>query len=437
MSDHAAAMLERLSRRAEQAEVFEIDSESTSVGFEASKLKSFEVSQTGGLAARVMVEGRLGFAASGDLGALDRLAENAMDSARYGDAVNLRFPGADPGAAVNVYDERLAALPTDRLIEIGREIIDIISEAEPAALVSMELERQVRSTQVLNSNGADVPSRKSTLSITFRVERVQSEDVLLIYHYLSTANLNEDYRRAAESLAQSLRLAGRIATLRSGRMPVLFSPPGAVVLGLPLMLGLDGKHVHRGISPMAGKVGEQLFDEKLTLLDDPTLPGRPGSATHDDEGVRHRRAALIDKGKLQGYLYDLKTAAQAGVAPTGNGERSLFAPPSPSFSNLVVRAGTSPVKEIISGLDEALLVESPLGLGQGNVISGAFSNSLSLAFKIEKGEVVGRVKDVSIAGNVYEDLKSIAALSRETEWVYGGMQLPYILLPALSVVTKA
>ncbi len=92
--------------------------------------------------------------------------------------------------------------------------------------------------------------------------------------------------------------------------------------------------------------------------------------------------------------------------------------------------------EIIAGIDEGLLVESPLGLGQGNVISGAFSNNLSLAFKIKGGKIVGRVKDVSVAGNIYQDMQHIEALSSESEWVYGGIQLPYILLPELNVVTR-
>ena len=92
--------------------------------------------------------------------------------------------------------------------------------------------------------------------------------------------------------------------------------------------------------------------------------------------------------------------------------------------------------DIIAGIDEGLLVENALGLGQGNVISGAFSNSLSLAFKIEKGEIVGRVKDVSIAGNVYDLLQDVAAVSQETEWVYRSFSLPYILLPDVNVVAK-
>ena len=81
-------------------------------------------------------------------------------------------------------------------------------------------------------------------------------------------------------------------------------------------------------------------------------------------------------------------------------------------------------------------VEEVLGLGQGNVISGAFSNPLALAFKIEHGEIVGRVKDLSIAGNVYDLLKDVAAVSRETRWVYGSFCLPYLLLPEMNVIAK-
>jgi len=208
------------------------------------------------------------------------------------------------------------------------------------------------------------------------------------------------------------------------------------MLGLPLIHGLNGKNVYRGISPMAGQEGERIFDEKLTVVDDPTLDGRPGSSSHDDEGVPRRRNVLVDEGRLTGFIYDLKTAALASAEPTGNGERGLFSPPSPSFSNMVVANGETSVDDIIAGMDKGLLIETPLGLGQGNVISGAFSNNLSLAFKIESGEIVGRVKDVSVAGNVYQDLARIEALSLESEWVYGGIRLPYILLTQLNVVTR-
>ena len=241
----------------------------------------------------------------------------------------------------------------------------------------------------------------------------------------------------ARRLGDKLELAKQSADHQIGQMPVLFAPTGALVLGLPMMQALNGKNVYTGISPMAGKVGETLFDAKITVEDDATIDGKFGSAAYDDEGVAHRRNVLIQDGVLQGFLYDLKTAAQSGVESTGNGSRGLFSPPSPSPSNLVFGAGETPLADMIAGIDEGLLVENVLGLGQGNVISGAFSNSVSLAFKIEKGEIVGRVKDVSIAGNIYELLQDVAAVSQETEWVYRSLCLPYILLDDMNVVAAA
>jgi PmbA protein len=146
---------------------------------------------------------------------------------------------------------------------------------------------------------------------------------------------------------------------------------------------------------------------------------------------------LVEKGVLNGFIYDLKTAAMSGVESTGNGGRGLFNPPSPSGTNLILGAGETPLKDILAGIEEGILVEEVLGLGQGNIISGAFSNPLALAFKIEKGEIVGRVKDASIADNVYSVLKNVAAVSREQLWVYNELCMPYILIPEMNVVAKA
>ena len=430
-------MLDRLMQQAEQAEVFEIESEATKVGFEANQMKSFNVEETRGVAARVVVDGRIGFAASSDLDATDKVVANALESARHGDAIpTLHFPAPQPGPQVQVYDPELATLPTDRLIEMGKEIIATVLEADADAHVNVDLVRRVRETRVRNSAGTEIAVQKAPFSIGLVVERVRGDDVLIIFEEFSTAVKDEEYRACAQKIAEKLRLAKRASTLASARMPVLFSPSGTLALVLPTLEGLNGKNVYRGISPMAERVGETLFDAKLTLVDDPTLDGRPGSSSHDDEGVPCQRRALIENGTLRSFIYDLKTAAQAGVEPTGHGARGLFGPPGPSFSNLTLEAGETPLAEIIAGIEEGLLVEDVLGLGQGNITSGDFSNSLSLAFKIEGGEIVGRVKDVSIAGNVYQDLQQIEALSQETAWVQSGLRAPYILLPELNVVTK-
>ncbi len=430
-------ILKQLQTQADQAEVVSVQSESATIGFESNRLKHSQVEATTGLAVRVVKDGRLGFAASSDEAAVEKLVSNALESAAYGDEIPIAFPAHQPAPKVRTFDRAITELPIPRMVEMGQEIIELILQIEPDARVNVELERGVQHLSLRNQAGSDVSFQRSPLSLSFMVNRVKGDDVLMMFDALGTTVWEDGYLAFARRLGEKLELAKRSAAIQSGRMSVLFAPTGALVLGLPLMLGLNGKNVYTGISPLAGKVGRKLFDDKLTIVDDPTLDGKFGSASYDDEGVAHRRNVLVERGELKGFLYDLKTAAQSGVESTGNGSRGLFSPPGPSPTNLIFAAGEAPLADIMAGIDEGLLVENALGLGQGNVISGAFSNSLSLAFKIEKGEIVGRVKDVSIAGNVYELLQDVAAVSQETEWVYYNFSLPYVLLPEMNVVAKA
>jgi PmbA protein len=429
-------LLNRLMSQAEQAEVVEIESEDTMVGFEANRLKSSRVDETQGVAVRVVKNGRLGFSASSDRSAIDKLVTNALESAAYGDPVALRFPGAHDAPRVDTFDETISQLPVSGLVEMGQEMLDIILEAEPDAQISVELRRGVQHISLRNSAGTQIAFDRSPLSIQLEVARVRGDDVLLLFEMTGVTLWADEHRVRAQDLADRLRQAKTAATLRSGRMPVLFSPTGALALGLPLMLGLNGKNVYTRNSPMVGKLGEKLFDTKITVVDDATLHGRFGSAPYDDEGLAHRPVTLVQEGVLRSFFWDLKTAAQAGVDSTGHGSRGLFNPPSPSPTNLLIQAGETPLAEMLAGVKEGLLADVPLGLGQGNVISGAFSNNLGLAFKIENGEIVGRVKDVSIAGNIYDLLQDVSAVSQEVEWIYNNFRAPYILLPDMNVVAK-
>jgi len=429
-------ILKQLQTQAEQVEVVKIQSESTTVEYEANLLKSSKVEQTQGVAVRVVRKGRLGFAASSDEHALDRLVANALESAAYGDKIPLEFPAPVPPPAVKTYDPKIAEFPIPRLVEIGQEILDILLPIEPEARINIALNRGVNQFSLRNQAGAEIAFQRSPLSISIELSSVKEDDILILYDMLGTTIWEENYIGFVHRLADKLKLSKKLTRVHSGHMPVLFSPSGGLVLGLPLMVGLDGKNVFTGISPLIGKLGSELFDSKLTLVDDGTLDGKFGSAPYDDEGVAHRRNALIERGVLKGFYYDLKTALQSGTESTGNAARGLFNPPSPSVTNLVVEPDQTPLAEIIGGIENGVLVEDVLGLGQGNILSGAFSNPLGLAFKIEKGEIVGRVKNASIAGNVYDLLKDVAAISRETQWVFNNLSMPYMLLSDMNVVAK-
>jgi len=429
-------LIKKLKPLTEQAEVVQLANEQTTINFEANKLKSSKVEETRGIAVRVVRNGRLGFAASSDMNALDKLVTNVLESAVYGDVVPIQFPGAQAAQPVITYDSQINDLPISQLVGFGQEMVDYLLSIEPEARINVSLSRGIQHLSLQNQAGANASYDRTPFSVGIDLTRIEGDDVLIIYDTIGMTVWGDDVMAPARKLGQKLERSRKITPIRSGKMPVVFTPAGSLVLGIPMMAGVDGKNVFSGISPIKEKIGEKIFDEKITLLDDGTLDGRFNSAPYDDEGIPHQANVLVDRGVLQGFLYDLKTAALSGAKSTGNASRSLFTPPSPSPTNLILGAGTTPLAEMIAGIDEGILVEDVLGLGQGNVISGAFSNPLALAFKIEKGEIVGRVKNASIADNIYDCLKNVGAVSQEREWVYNQFFAPYILLPEMNVVAK-
>lgn len=435
-------LLVKLKSQAEQVEVVEIQSETTTVTYENNRLKSSQTEETTGTAVRVVKDGRLGFSASSDERAKEKLITNVLESATYGDQVPLSFPEKIPSLEVKAYDKKITNLSVSKMVEMGKEIVDTLLELNSDLQVNTRIIRGYRKFSLMNHAGLEETYQRSPLVVEVEIWRVKGDDVLVIWELSGKTLWEENYLAPARKIDKKLKLAEKSGEIKSGRMPVLFSPTGALALAFPIVSGFNGKMVYTGVSPVKDKVGEKIFDEKITMIDDPTLAGEYRSAPFDDEGVATRRNVLVEKGVLKSFFYDLKTAAQSGIESTGNAARSLFEPPRPYITNFIIESGMASYQDMIAGIDEGLLVEDVLGLGQGNIVSGAFSNTLSLAYKIEKGEITGRVKDVSIAGNIYDLLPNVAAVSQEKDWVCLGtynnynLSLPYILLDDMNVVAK-
>jgi PmbA protein len=234
-------ILKQLRAEAEQVEVVNVRSESTTIGFESNRLKNSQVEETSGVAVRVVKNGRLGFAASSDESATEKLVTNVLESAAYGDEIPMAFPTPQSAPAVTTFDRTIAELPIPRMVEIGQEIVDLILQIEPDVRVNAGIERGVQHISIRNQAGTEISFQRSPLSVAFEISRVEGDDILLMFDVMGTTVWEDNYLAFARRLGEKLELAKRSATIQSGRMPVLFAPTGALVLGLPLMLGLNGR----------------------------------------------------------------------------------------------------------------------------------------------------------------------------------------------------
>jgi PmbA protein len=429
-----AELLEQAGRRAEAADIVLKTDETTSLVFEAGRLKSTAHAQERGVNLRVVAGGRMGFSGTT---AEDPAAivESALASARVGEAVRVDLPPPAQLPAVATHYPRAAAASVSDLRQLGELVLARLGR--DGCQVNVTVERSLGSVRVANTAGVDASYDVTTVSLSAELTRVRGDDVLIVADHRAGADLFSpgELEAMVADMVQKIEWAGRTTTPPGGSLPVCFTPSGTSVLLTPLKLALLGKSVVQGVSPLADRKGGPMFDRGFTLTDDPLLDGRSGSRPVDDEGVPCRRLPLIDAGQVTSFIYDLETAGRAGVAPTGHARRSTFGKPQAAYSNLVVEPGALEFSELVAQIRDGLLVDELLGVGQGNVIGGAFSHPVALAYRIENGEVVGRVKDVAVAGVVYELLKRIGGTGNKVRWI-GSVGVPAMVIDGVSVTGK-
>jgi PmbA protein len=435
----AERVLARVEGSAEQAEVYGYQAASTPVDFEANQLRSLETKESRGLALRVVKDGRIGLAATTRLDNPDLLVEQAVELAGYGAPARFELPPSigGEGAALAVFDPAAEAMQVEQMVALGEEMIERVRAYDPDILCEAGVRRLVETTVLLNSRGGRGAYRKSRYTLLVGGQLIRDQDFLSIWEIAAACGPDLDHRALADTVIRKFDLAKTVVPAQTKRMPVLFTPRGVLsILWRPLGAALSGKSVLQGSSALSDKLGQQVFDPRLSVIEDSTTPGVPASAPFDDEGVSTRRQALIERGTVARFYYDLQTAGLAGATPTGNGYRSPESLPGPQAGTLFVEPGDVPLGQLIAGIDEGLLVESVTG-NPGNIFSGDFSGNVQTGFKIERGQLAGRVKDTMIAGNIFADLRQLGGLSDTAEWVFGRAKIPHLLVAELGVSTKS
>ena len=408
--------------------------ERTSIAFESGRLKTAGITEEAGINLRVVAGGRMGVAgttaATPDL---EELIARARASAELGEHLDLAFPSPSSLPRVPTFFDRAANASLDQLIALGQSLVERL--AREGCQVNVAIEREVGETAVGNTAGARGGYPATGVAVTAEIIRIASDDVLMIYDQYVSGDLPSggDLEALVRSIETRLEPALTIVSPPEGALPVVFTPAGLAAVVLPLEQALSGKTVIQGSSPLAARVGEQAFDTRLSITDDPLAPGGPASRPLDDECVPSARTALVDRGIVRGFVYDLETAARAKSRSTGHGRRGVFGKPQIRYTNLIVGDAPRPTPDapgrgswdvgralgggLIADIQDGLIVDDLIGVGQGNVIGGGFSHPVGLAYRVQGGEITGRVKDAAVAGNVYDLLKRIAGFGSDGRWL--------------------
>jgi PmbA protein len=413
---------------AEAAEVFQSSSLSRPVFFEANRLKQLESSQAEGVALRLWRDGRPGLAVA--YGAIEPqdLVDRAVAISQLNEPETIELTAAPTQTH---YPDLGTAIAVEQLVQWGKEAIALIREAYPDVLCTAEWECDAETVRLLNSQGLDFGYTDTTLSAYLEAEWVRGDDFLSVADGQTQRN-RLDPAALAREITQRLEWAKRNAAPPTGRVPVLFTAKAADMLWGTIQAAMSGKQVIEQASPWSDRLGELVTSTVLTLSQQPDAG--PFSCPFDDEGTPTQPITFIKDGVLQLFYTDRTVGRALGSGSTGNGFRpGLGSYPTPGLFNLLIEPGFKSLADLITTLRYGIIVDQMLGGGAG--ISGDFSVNVDLGYRVERGEVIGRVKDTMVAGNVYTALKQLIELGEDADW-NGSCYTPSVIVDSLSTTGR-
>ena len=437
--DRVTALID-LARRAgaDAADAIYSGTSSESVQVRLGQLEDVERSESEHLDLRVFAGHRSASIGSSDLSdaALTELAERAVAMARA--APEDRFAGLAP-------EERLARGPFPDL--------DQCDPVEPnpqhlreQALACEDAARAVAGVTNSDGGSASASARVFALATSHGFVGAKTGTGRALSASVVAgegAEMQRDYAWRSAHHAEDLipphaigTLAGERAVrrlrperLKSGSMPVVFDPRvGGSLIG-HLAGAMSGSAIARRASFLLDRDGAQLFAPGIRIVDDPLRPRGLGSRAFDGEGLPTASRALVEDGRLTGWLMDSASARQLGAEPTGHAARGSGGAPGVSVSNVHVEAGACSVAELIADIAEGVLVTELIGHGV-NGVTGDYSRGAS-GFRIVNGEIAGPVAEFTIAGNLIAMFAQLS-VADDLEW-HRSINVPTLRIDGMTV----
>jgi PmbA protein len=426
------ALLERVVDRArpgEGVEVFGIDEAETNVRAWGGEVESLSSARTRGVGVRVLADGRIGYAytASVDDEALRAALEAARANAAAAspDEANA-LPQVAPAAPIpELFDPAVLEVPVDEKVRIALELERAVLEAGGSVkgVDTAAYGDSVRSAAIASTQGVRHAYRRADAYVLVEVLAERDGATTSAYGLDVTRHPRSlDVARAArEGVERSTRLLGGRKP-ESRRLPVVLDPFATASLLGVLAGALSAEAVQKGRSLFAGRVGERIGSERVTLVDDGRLLDGPAAAPWDGEGVPTGRTSLIEAGVLSGFLHNTYTARKEGVESTGNASRSGFAaPPGLAPTNLFLQPGDLSETALLAEAGEAFYCQQIMGVHSGaNAISGDVSVGAA-GLMIRDGELAEPVREATIAGTIPGILEGLVAVGSDLRFLpFGG-----------------
>ncbi|MFW9846743.1 MAG: TldD/PmbA family protein [Candidatus Thorarchaeota archaeon] len=421
---------------ASEVELYAQRTDSKDVNVESSSLKSAISQSLEGVGIRVLKDKSVGFASVNSL-----IPDTILDGIKSAVAIASVTPASENyylsapkkiRYVKDCYDPAVAEMSMD----------DVIGKAEAMLRAALDVDERIKvdtgtfsaatyESAIVTSAGIETAEKKSILGWIILGMAVEGDDIgSFDYNYNASVSLkNADVETTATELATRVLKYLKAEKTDSFEGQAIISPDALIELSDVFIQSASASKIQAGSSYLQDRLGERVFSEEFTLIDDGAIPEKTGSSSFDREGVPHSKHPIFEKGVFKGILYDTFTANKEGLDSTGHASGVFRQAPRITATNLEMRAGSKSVEDMISEVDHGLYI--PRISAFPDPVSGDFAGPVKGGQLIKRGEIIGPVKEITISGNLFEALKGITAVSKERK--FAGFQGQSVFLPHIAL----
>lgn len=424
---------------ADQSEAFVIKSKDLTIDVSNGSVETLKLAEDRGLGLRVFRQGRVGFAYTSDLSeaAVNEIILQALANSdkTSPDEFNILPAPGGQYAGLDLYDRQIEEVPVEEKIEIAKAIEKIARGHDPRVTITERSSYFDTWYQILlaNSHGISAGYQGAYCGCYADVVAEENGDTQTGFAVKMTLRFKdlEPSGVGLEAAQKAVRKLGA-KSINTQKAVIVFDPYIATSFLGVIAPALSAEALQKGKSLFAGKAGQGVASEKVTIIDDGSMPGGIASSPFDGEGVPTSRTVLVEKGKLRGYLHNTYTAAKDGVGSTGNGTRGSFkSTPEVGTTNFYVEPGQTAPEDLITDIGRGLYITDVMGMHTANPISGDFSVGAA-GILIENGRLTIPVRGVAIAGNILDLLNEVEEVGSDLTF-FGGKGAPTLRISRMVI----
>jgi PmbA protein len=434
-----------LKKGAEEAEAYVYEGQATNIGIELGQISKTNRIIDRGLGIRVAANKAIGFAYTNitdDAKAVESVVVSALSAAKASkpDPDWKGLPRKKPYVPPEkTFDGKIVELSSEELVNVASIMLDAAGEVDKRVFpIEGGVGGGYVSNAIANSNGISGFDKGTVIECSLATLAKEGGKVTPVcFEFNAARNYNIDAAWVGKEAARLAVSALKTKSVETKSAKVILTQFALQeLLAYTLINAVRADSVQRNQSPFKGKIGEKVASENLTIYDDGLFAGGLRTSAFDGEGVPHQKTAVIEKGILRNFLYDNYSAKKDGKESTGNASRAGYlSTPGIDTTNFHIMQGNKTSDEMLSEVDDGLIVYYLQGAHSSNPVSGEFSVVATPAWKIKQGEITHSSRGVMLAGNIFEVLKNISVVGAN-ERQMGSIIAPWVQVENVRVIGK-